>query len=171
VKFLLDQGLPRSAAEALGQLDFEVLHTGAIGMATASDQDILERARREGEIVVTLDADVHVLLALSNAATPSVIRVRIEGLKGSDIAAVVSRVVAACEEDLVAGAMLTIDPNSIRAVNEPSSPQGSGRVEEMTETRTMVWALRASDRAGYRRRLASSSCMSLRTGSLRRAYG
>jgi predicted nuclease of predicted toxin-antitoxin system len=95
------------------------VHTSTIGMTTASDQDILERARREGEIVATLDADFHALLALSNAAAPSVIRVRIEGLKGSDVAAIVSRVVAACEEDLVAGAMVTIDPSSIRVRSLP----------------------------------------------------
>jgi hypothetical protein len=53
VKLLLDQGLARSAVEALDQLGLEATHTGAIGMATASDQDILDRARREGETVVT----------------------------------------------------------------------------------------------------------------------
>jgi predicted nuclease of predicted toxin-antitoxin system len=123
VKLLLDQGVPRTAAEALGRLGFDVVHTGSIGMAKAPDQDILERARREGETVVTLDADFHAILALSNAPTPSVVRVRIEGLKGADIAAIVSRVVAACEEDLVAGAMVTVDPHSIRVRKLPLVPE------------------------------------------------
>jgi predicted nuclease of predicted toxin-antitoxin system len=70
VKLLLDQGLARSAVEALRELGLEATHTGAVGMARASDQDILERARREGETVVTLDADFHALLALSNANAP-----------------------------------------------------------------------------------------------------
>jgi predicted nuclease of predicted toxin-antitoxin system len=119
VKLLLGQGVPRTAVDAFGQLGFDAAHTGAIGMAKASDQDILERARREGETVVTLDADFHALLALSSAPAPSVIRVRIEGLKGADMAAVVSRVVAACEVDLVAGAMVTVDPHSIRVRRLP----------------------------------------------------
>jgi len=54
VKLLLDQGVPRTAAEALGRLGFEVVHTGTIGMAKATDEDILDRARRERETVVTL---------------------------------------------------------------------------------------------------------------------
>ena len=119
MKFLLDQGVPRSAAAPLGLLGFDAVHTGAIGMAKASDPDILERARREGETVVTLDADFHALLALSNAAAPSVIRVRIEGMRGPDIAAIVARVVAVCESDLVDGAMVTVDPNRVRVRRLP----------------------------------------------------
>jgi predicted nuclease of predicted toxin-antitoxin system len=112
VKLLLDHGLPRTAAEALGRVGFDAVHTGAIGLAKASDGDILERARREGEIVVTLDADFHALLALSNAAAPAV-SIRIEGLQGPEIAALVSRVVAVCEADLLAGAMVTVDSHRI----------------------------------------------------------
>ena len=119
MKLLLDQGMPRAAVEALARLGFGAVHTGAIGMAKAPDQDILARARHEGETVVTLDADFHTLLALSNAASPSVIRVRIEGLRGEELAAVVSRVVAVCEEDLLAGAMVTVDPHSVRVRRLP----------------------------------------------------
>jgi len=68
VKLLLDQGMPRAAVDALARLGFDAVHTGAIGMAKAPDQDVLARARQEGETVVTLDADFHALLALSNVS-------------------------------------------------------------------------------------------------------
>jgi predicted nuclease of predicted toxin-antitoxin system len=119
VKLLLDHGLPRSAADALTQLAFNTVHVGAVGMAKASDREILERAAQEGETVVTLDADFHTLLALANAASPSVIRIRIEGLRGADVAAIVSVVVAACHADIVAGAMVTVDPHRIRVRRLP----------------------------------------------------
>jgi predicted nuclease of predicted toxin-antitoxin system len=119
VKLLLDQGVPRAAVEALGRLGFTAVHAGTIGMARAPDQDILLRARQAGETVITLDADFHALLALSNAASPSVIRVRIEGLRGEHLADVVSRVVAVCEADLVAGAMVTVDAHSVRVRRLP----------------------------------------------------
>jgi predicted nuclease of predicted toxin-antitoxin system len=119
VKLLLDQGLPRTTAEALGRVGLDAVHAGAIGLAKASDEDILERARRERETVVTLDADFHALLALSNAAAPAVIRIRIEGLREPEIAAIISRVVAVCEADLLAGAMVTVDSHRIRVRRLP----------------------------------------------------
>ena len=114
MKLLLDQGLPRTAATALATLGWDVLHVGEIGMAAATDQDILHRALAEQRAVVTLDADFHAILALENASAPSVIRVRIEGLRGVDLAALIQRVVRVCEDDLVAGAMVTVDERGVR---------------------------------------------------------
>jgi predicted nuclease of predicted toxin-antitoxin system len=119
LKLLLDQGLPRSAAGELVRRGLDAVHTGDIGMATATDEQILEHARREGRVVVTLDADFHALLALSNAAMPAVVRVRIEGLRGEELAELVERVVGTCEVDLRAGAMVTVDKHSVRVRGLP----------------------------------------------------
>lgn len=50
-------------------------------MAAASDDTILKYARDKALIVVTLDADFHTQLALSGESAPSVIRLRVQGLK------------------------------------------------------------------------------------------
>jgi predicted nuclease of predicted toxin-antitoxin system len=81
MKLLLDQGLPLSAAALLRDADIDTIHVGEIGMSEAEDADIIQRARDEERIVVTLDADFHALLALDVATTPSVIRIRIERLR------------------------------------------------------------------------------------------
>ena len=47
MKLLLDQGLPRRSAELLRAQGVDALHTGEIGMAEASDAEILERAHQE----------------------------------------------------------------------------------------------------------------------------
>ena len=52
-----------------------------VGLADASDAVFLDYAREEGHVIVTLDADFHTLMALTGATLPSVIRVRIEGLR------------------------------------------------------------------------------------------
>jgi predicted nuclease of predicted toxin-antitoxin system len=81
MKLLLDQGLPVSAAALLRDVDIDTIHVGEIGMSEAEDADIIQQARDEGRIIVTLDADFHALLALNVATTPSVIRIRIERLR------------------------------------------------------------------------------------------
>ena len=70
MKLLLDQGLPRSAAMLLREGGIDTLHVGEIGLAAATDNEILQRGRQEERVVVTLDADFHALLAFSKAASP-----------------------------------------------------------------------------------------------------
>jgi len=108
MKFLLDQGLPRSTVGHLEGMGLEAEHVGSLGLATASDETILAEGRDRGAVVVTLDSDFHALLALSNASSPSVIRIRMQGLKGDDTARIIRRVAEATERDLVAGVAITV---------------------------------------------------------------
>ena len=77
MKVLLDQGLPRSAAELL-TAGIDALHTGECGLAQARCH-ILDYARQQDRVVVTLDADFHTRAGPGHGCT-SVIRIRIEGL-------------------------------------------------------------------------------------------
>ncbi|MGG6270397.1 DUF5615 family PIN-like protein [Leptolyngbya sp. AN03gr2] len=114
MKLLLDQGLPLSAAALLRDADIDAIHVGEIGMSEAEDADIIQRGRNEGRIVVTLDADFHALLALDIAATPSVIRIRIERLRAQALTDLLLTVIGECEEDLEQGSALTVEPSRIR---------------------------------------------------------
>jgi predicted nuclease of predicted toxin-antitoxin system len=49
-------------------------------MAKAADEDIIAFARGKNAIIVTLDADFHMMLAVSGASGPSVLRLRLQGL-------------------------------------------------------------------------------------------
>jgi len=86
IKVLLDQGLPRTAAGLLREIGRDVQHVSERGMSQAEDVAIIEVARQEERIVVTLDADFHALLAVSGAQKPSVLRIRMEGLKANQVA-------------------------------------------------------------------------------------
>lgn len=114
MKLLLDQGLPRSAALLLRNAGVEALHVGEIGLASAADISIIERARQEQEVVVTLDADFHALLALSGAAAPSVIRLRMEGLRAEAAAELIRKILAEWSQQLQEGAVLTVQSRRIR---------------------------------------------------------
>jgi predicted nuclease of predicted toxin-antitoxin system len=119
VKLLLDQGLPRSAAVLLAERGFDTVHAGDVGLASASDAAIIDRARLEGRTIVTLDADFHALIALAGAASPSVIRIREEGLRGVELAELVARTVGLCRDDLASGAVVTVRGRSIRVRSLP----------------------------------------------------
>lgn len=114
MKLLLDQGLPRTAVAELARYGIVASHVGDLGLAASSDQDILAAADRESAVVVTLDADFHQLLAATRAASPSVIRIRQEGLKGDSVAALLHRVLAMIEHELIQGAVASVSLTDVR---------------------------------------------------------
>lgn len=119
MKLLLDQGLPRSAASLLRAAGIDSIHTGEAGYSTWEDAAILEKCRQEGRIIVTLDADFHALLALSGASSPSVIRIRMEGMKAEETARLIQSVITDCGEDLERGAVVTVRERRVRIRNLP----------------------------------------------------
>jgi len=121
MKLLLDQGLPRSTAILLREAGIDAVHVGDIGYSSADDAAILQKARDEDRIIVTLDADFHAVLALSGASSPSVVRLRMEGLRGKE-AASLNKVLFHCSDDLARGAMVTVQPGRIRVRWLPMLP-------------------------------------------------
>ncbi|NTV61919.1 MAG: DUF5615 family PIN-like protein [Oscillochloris sp.] len=114
MKLLLDQGLPRSAAVLLRKAGFDTEHVGDLGYASAADSAILSLAERQQRVVVTLDADFHTLLALAGAVAPSVIRIRIEGLRAEALSALIQSVIAQTQADLAVGAVVTVQEGRLR---------------------------------------------------------
>ena len=114
MRLLLDQGLPRSSAEILRNKGWDIQHTGEIGMSRATDRQILEYARDEQRIVITLDSDFHAILAVENLDSPSVVRIRQEGLRGPELAELVEKIWLRIGQQLENGAMATITEKAIR---------------------------------------------------------
>ena len=114
MKFLLDQGVARSTVMELAKHGILAEHVGQLGMSTAIDERILAEAVNRSAVVVTMDADFHTLLAVRKAREPSVIRIRIEGLKGAEVADIVRTVVDSVSSELTAGAAVTVTRSGIR---------------------------------------------------------
>jgi predicted nuclease of predicted toxin-antitoxin system len=123
IGILLDQGLPRTAASALRDDGWDVLHTGDIGLSRSSDAAILDYARKEGRIIITLDSDFHTILALTNASAPSVIRIRLEGLKGPELASLIKTIWLKVEVHVRKGAMVSVTEAGIRIKSIPMVAQ------------------------------------------------
>jgi predicted nuclease of predicted toxin-antitoxin system len=94
-------------------------HVGEIGMAASPDEEILEFARDHEQVVVSLDSDFHALLASSGASSPSVIRVRVEGLRGEAMSQLIKRVIDKVGGKLEQGAVVSATENSIRVRRLP----------------------------------------------------
>jgi len=114
IRLLLDQGLPRSTVELLNADGWDVLHASQCGLSAATDSNILEYARAESRVVCTLDADLHALLAVSGSLSPSVIRLRREGLRGPEVASLLKRVWSEVGVSIEGGAVVTVTERAIR---------------------------------------------------------
>ena len=113
MKLLLDQGLPRSTVKHLTAVGISAKHVADLGLGTASNAAILEAGRKR-QSGVTLDADFHHLLAASHATSPSVVRIRIEGLKGDQLAAILMQVTSVVGAELDVGAVVSVTTSQIR---------------------------------------------------------
>ena len=98
----------------LRETGWDVVHVGDLGLASASDALILERARVENRVVVTLDADFHRLLAISGAKAPSVVRIRVEGLTAAPLVILLTDALTRIDQALDAGAMVTVTARTVR---------------------------------------------------------
>ena len=113
-RILLDQGLPRSAAELLRAANWEVVHAQEIGLATQSDAEIIQYARNEQRVIVTLDADFHALLAVSGSNCPSVVRIRREGLRGLELSNLLMQIWPGVAAATDSGAVVTVTDSTVR---------------------------------------------------------
>jgi len=111
VRLVLDQGVPRDAAPLLRERGHDCTHVGELGMARASDQEILAWSREQKAIIVTLDADFHAILAVSGASGPSVIRMRRQGLNARPVVEIVDNVLSNFEFDTARGSLVTVKMN------------------------------------------------------------
>ncbi len=109
MKLLFDQGVPRGAVRLCNDAGMDAIHVSDLGMHEADDPVILEYARTEGRTVITFDADFHTLLALSGMSAPSVIRIRVEGLKLQACFDLIRQIIADFGAELTAGAVISAD--------------------------------------------------------------
>ena len=108
MKVLLDEGLPRRGAELLRARGVDAIHLTEIAASSTADLTILEEARASDRVVVTLDADFHALLAMHGWSSPSVIRIRRQGLSAFDVSELVIRLLADHEAALQSGVALSV---------------------------------------------------------------
>lgn len=76
MRFLLDEGMSPRVAEVLSGAGHDARHVRDLGLASANDPIVLQAARDDDRVLLTLDTDFGALLAHSGAALPSVVLFR-----------------------------------------------------------------------------------------------
>lgn len=114
MKLILDEGMPLGAARLLREMGLAAHRVLEMQLGGAADEAILEQARNEAAVVATLDADFHQILAATGNGKPSVIRVRIEGLKSRQLADLLLSVVKGAAGELEAGAVVSVSQRNLR---------------------------------------------------------
>jgi len=119
VKILLDMNLSPEWGKVFADGGHESRHWSEIGQATATDAEIMKWARSAGYIVFTHDLDFGALLASTGASAPSTIQIRGEDTRPSSMGETLLETLRSCEGDLLAGALITIDPRRRRITSLP----------------------------------------------------
>ena len=92
----------------------DAVHAASIGLASASDAEILEAARRQGRVVVTADLDYPRLLALERADGPGVILFRGGSYSDREMLDLLDRILAKATEPELERSVTVIDRQRIR---------------------------------------------------------
>jgi predicted nuclease of predicted toxin-antitoxin system len=119
IQLFLDQALPVRAEALLQERGWIVIHATTAGLADAPDDEILRWCGEHDYIVITHDHGFHQMIALADAAGPSVIRIRLQGLDYEAIAILIHRVVQAHSAALEDGALVSVGENRIKVRKLP----------------------------------------------------
>jgi predicted nuclease of predicted toxin-antitoxin system len=114
MRLLLDANLSPRIAGSLCDAGFEAVHVADLGLVTATDDVIFDRAAEEGLVIVTADSDFGSLLAVRRATSPSVVHLRhVAELVAEDHLALLVANLPQIADDLERGAIVSLSPNRL----------------------------------------------------------
>jgi len=114
LRLLANRTISPKTVEALQQHGWDILRVSQVSPVNASDQEILELARREGRVVVTQDLDFSALLALGGYHHPSLITLRLGVSDPEMMTRRLLEVLPRLEERLEEGCAVTIEEIAVR---------------------------------------------------------
>jgi predicted nuclease of predicted toxin-antitoxin system len=119
MKILADVNISPRVVAALRADGFEAVRVSDVMPATSSDEEILAVAVRLGAVVVSQDQDFSALLATSGATGPSHVNLRVTFVDADRLARTVAAAMRAAADDLLTGAIVTIDDARVRVHRLP----------------------------------------------------
>lgn len=109
MKLVVDMNLSPEWVTVLAAAGHDAVHWSAVGNPRATDAEIMAWARRQGRSVFTHDLDFGTILALTQAAGPSVVQVRSQDITPTVISTMVLNALRRFENELTKGAIVVLD--------------------------------------------------------------
>ena len=120
MRFLVDANMSPRVAELLRSSGHDAIAVREVGLADASDDEILDRAATDDRIVISHDTDFGTLLAFRRLSKPSLILIRSsDPLTPDDHAALIVANLDAISDDIDAGAIVVFARGHLRARRLP----------------------------------------------------
>jgi predicted nuclease of predicted toxin-antitoxin system len=114
MKVLVDMNLSPAWVSFLAESGFEVVHWADIGPDNSSDSELMQWAAEHDHIVLTADLDFGAILAATQRNRPSIVQVRSDILTPRSIGSVVLAAIRQTRQELLDGAIVSIDPGRAR---------------------------------------------------------
>lgn len=120
MRLLLDANLSPRIAESLSAAGFDAVHVADLGLVTATDDEIFDRAAEHGLVVVTADSDFGALLAMRRATSPSVVHLRhVAELVAEEHLQLLVANLPPIADDLDRGAIVSLSPTRLAVRDLP----------------------------------------------------
>ncbi len=114
MKIVIDMNLSPQWVPLLKTAGHEPIHWSQIGLANASDREIMEWARNNEHIVFTHDLDFSAILAATDANFPSVFQIRTQDVSPKKLSSIVLSLLKQFEGKLAEGALVTVNEKQSR---------------------------------------------------------
>ncbi len=120
MNLLVDANLSPAVAAELRDAGHDAVHVIDVGLATALDPEIVDYADANDLVIVTVDTDFPMLVALRRATSPSVVLLRgVNELAPDQHAALLIANLPAVTDDLQRGAIVSLGPDHLRVRSLP----------------------------------------------------
>jgi predicted nuclease of predicted toxin-antitoxin system len=119
MRLLADMHISPRTVAFLRALGHDVVRVSDILPLQAPDEAIVSHADENGRVVLTQDLDFSAIIALSGQQSPSLVSLRLASARVEYVNTVLAKVLPEVEEQLLAGAIVTVEDQRVRVRQLP----------------------------------------------------
>lgn len=109
MKFLADMNVSMNTVFYLRRQGYDAVHLREQGLSRLADPLVLDKARKEGRIILTFDLDFGDLMAMGCHELPSIVIFRLRDETPASVAAKLDDVIRAKQGDLNEGTIIIVE--------------------------------------------------------------